>query len=163
MVVTKLDLLRIVDQIGEKALGCVALRKGVRRALLELRLYRYQRRAAARRERAIRRLDLAKRTQSGWRGLLLRLGVSVQPSGRHRVRRREAAVRRSASEADKAEAVRTDGELLRNEPNLLRRDRSTAESHLGGREVSFPEGSAAVLVAAHPVGVGDTQDARRFP
>ena len=74
MVVTKLDLLRIVDQIGEKALGCVALRKGVRRALLELRPYRYQRRAAARRERAIRRLDLAKRTQSGWRGLLLRLG-----------------------------------------------------------------------------------------
>src|SRR6516165_10251008 len=55
VVVTKLDLLRIVDQIGEKAVGCVALRKGVRRALLELRLYRYQRRAAARRERAIRR------------------------------------------------------------------------------------------------------------
>jgi hypothetical protein len=113
VVVTKLDLLRIVDQIGEKAPGCVALRKGVRRALLELRLYRYERRAAARRERAIGRLDLARRTQSGWRGLLLRLGVSVQPSGRHRVRRREAAVRRSASEADKAEAVRTDGEVLR--------------------------------------------------
>ena len=113
MVVTKLDLLRIVDQIGEKALGCVALRKGVRRALLELRPYRYQRRAAARRERAIRRLDLAKRTQSGWRGLLLRLGVSVQPSGRHRVYRRERRrTRRSASEADKAEAVRTDGEVF---------------------------------------------------
>ena len=64
-------------------------------------------------------------------------------------------------------SVRTDGDVLRNEPNLLRRDRSTAESHLGGREVSFPEGSAAVLVAAHPVGVGeaqpDTQDVRRFP
>jgi hypothetical protein len=52
VVVTKLDLLRIFDQIGEKARGCVALRKGVRRALLELRLYRYQRRAAARREGA---------------------------------------------------------------------------------------------------------------
>jgi hypothetical protein len=51
VVVTKLDLLRIVEQIGEKALGCVALRKGVRRALLELRLYRYERRRSAERAR----------------------------------------------------------------------------------------------------------------
>ena len=29
VVVSKLDLLRIVDQTGEKALGCFALRKGV--------------------------------------------------------------------------------------------------------------------------------------
>ena len=45
-------------------------------------------------------------------------GVSVRLSGRDRVCRRERR-RRSASEADKGEAVRTDGEVLRNEPNLL--------------------------------------------